>query len=60
VHELHLYGRAASLQLSHLQSNNAPQLGQLNFTHMSLGIIGLWHEVHTGNPIVDDMLKKRV
>jgi len=60
VHELHLYALAASLQLSHLQSNREPQLGQLNFTHMSLGIIGLWHEVHTGNAIVDDMLKTQV
>jgi hypothetical protein len=51
-----LYALADSLQLSHLQSSREPQLGQSNFTHLSLGMIGLWHELHTGKAIVDDML----
>jgi hypothetical protein len=56
LQDLHLYGLAASLQLSHLQSRTEPQFGQLNFTHLSLGIMGLWHELHTGNAIDEDML----
>jgi len=52
-----VYILAASLQLSHLQSSTEPQLGQLNFTHLSLGIIGLWHELHTGKAIDDDMIE---
>jgi len=57
LQDLHLYCLAASLQLSHLQRSNEPQLGQLNLTHLSLGIIGLWHELHTGKVIADDILK---
>jgi len=56
LHDLHLYTRAASLQLSHLQSSTDPHSGQLNFTHLSLGIMGLWHELHTGSTIDDDMI----
>ena len=36
-----VYDFADSLQLSHLQINFSPQFGQLNFTHLSLGIICL-------------------
>jgi len=57
LQDLHLYGLAASLQLSHLQRSKEPQLGQLNLTHLSLGIIGLWHELHTGKAIDDDMIQ---
>jgi hypothetical protein len=56
LQDLHLYDLAASLQLSHRHSSIEPQFGQLNFTHLSLGIIGLWHELHTGKAIDDDML----
>ena len=57
LHEEQVYDLAASLQLSHLQIRSpSSQSGQLNLTHLSLGIIALWQQLHVGNDIVDDML----
>ena len=56
LHEEQVYDLAASLQLSHLQIRSTPHSGQLNLTHLSLGIIALWQQLHVGNDIVDDML----
>jgi len=50
-----MYILAASLQLSHLQIKISPQLGQLNFTHLSFGIICLWQQSHVGKDMVDDI-----
>ena len=53
-HEEHVYVLAASLQLEHLHIKLLPHSGQLNLTHLSLGIMCLLHPLHIGNDIVDD------
>jgi len=55
LHEVQAYVLAASLQLSHLQIKISPQLGHLNFTHLSFGIMCLWQQSHVGKDMVDDI-----
>jgi len=47
-HVGHTYGFASSLQVSHRHMVDFPQLGHGKETADSDGLIGLWHQVHTG------------
>jgi len=44
------------MQLWHLHSNIETHSGQFNFTDLSLGIICLLQQLHTGNSILDDII----
>jgi len=45
-----LYGVADSRQLWQRQTvaDSVPHSGQLNFTHLSFGMMCLWQQLHTG------------